>query len=116
MEKPLSDPKCICAMKEELESIQKNNNWDLVDLPEEKKQICVIWVLKVKENPKGEIINHKARLIAKGFLQREGMYFEEVFTLVDRIDGRHPTKGQTVTLLMPVSTFDYFLRFLSNNT
>lgn len=44
------------------------------------------WVFKVKVNPKGEIIKHKPRLVAKGFFQREGVNFEEVFTPVARIE------------------------------
>jgi hypothetical protein len=48
----------IYAMKEELESIENNNTWELVDLPYGKKPIGVRWVFKVKANPKGEIIKH----------------------------------------------------------
>ncbi|KAI5434094.1 hypothetical protein KIW84_021092 [Lathyrus oleraceus] len=51
-EEALSDPKWICSMKEELESIEKNGTWELVDLPLGKKLIGVRWVYKVKENPK----------------------------------------------------------------
>lgn len=81
----LSDPKWICAMKEEMELIEKNKTWELVGLPKGNKPIGVRWVYKVKANPKGEIIKHKARLLANGFLQREGMDFEEVFVPVARI-------------------------------
>src|ERR1044072_2690340 len=73
-------------MKEELESIEKNNTWELVDLPERKKEIGVKWVYKVKANPKGEIVKHKARLVAKGFLQREGIDYDEVFAPVARLE------------------------------
>lgn len=67
-EEALSDPKWICAMKEELESIEKNSTWELVDLPKWKKSIGVEWVFKVKENPNGEIIKYNTQLVAKGFL------------------------------------------------
>lgn len=73
-------------MKKDLESTEKNNTWELVDLPKGKKPIDLKWVFKVKVNPKGELIKHKARLVANGFLQREGIYFEEVFTSVARIE------------------------------
>lgn len=53
-EKALSDPKWICSMKEELESIEKKSTWELVDLPKRKKPIDVKWVFKVKANPKGK--------------------------------------------------------------
>lgn len=85
-EEDLSDPKWICAMKEELESIKKNNTWELIDLSGGKKPIGVKWVFKVKENPKGEMIKHKARLYAKRFLQREGIDFKDVFVPVTRTD------------------------------
>lgn len=55
----LSDPKWIYAMKEELESIKKNETYELFDLLERKKLFDVGWVYKVKENPKGEIIKRK---------------------------------------------------------
>lgn len=56
----LSDPKWIYAMKEELKSIYKNNTWECVDLPDEKKSIDVRWMFKVKANPKSKVIKHKA--------------------------------------------------------
>lgn len=43
-------------------------------------------MFKGNENYKGEIIKHKARLVAKRFLQREGTDFEEVFSPIDRIE------------------------------
>lgn len=78
MEKSLSDPKSICAMKDELESIEKNNTWELVAPPKRKKSTGVTWVYKVKANPEGEIIKHKDWLVAKGSLQREDIDFEEI--------------------------------------
>lgn len=46
MEEALSDPKWICVIKEDLESTGKNNTWELVYLPDEKKTIGVKWVFK----------------------------------------------------------------------
>ena len=86
MEEALSNAKWVCAMKEELESIEKNNTWEMVNLLERKKAIRVKWVYKVKENPKGKIVKHKARLVAKGFLQREGIDYDEVFAPVARLE------------------------------
>lgn len=72
----LSNLKWICVMKKKLEYIEKNNTWELFDLPKRKKSIGVNWVFKVKENPKGEIIKHKDRLVTKRFFQRESIDFE----------------------------------------
>lgn len=86
MEETLSDPKWICVMKEELKLIEKNKTWELVDLTQGKKPIGVKWVYKVKLNPKGEVVKHKDRLVTKEFLQKEGIYFDEVFTPIARIE------------------------------
>ena len=55
------------AMDEEMDSIEKNDTWDLVNLPKDKNLIGVKWVYKKKLNEKGEIDRFKARVVAKGF-------------------------------------------------
>jgi len=84
VEEALQEPQWIQAMKEELSSI-KNNTWDLVNLPKGKRPIAVKWVFKVKKNPTGEVVKHKARQVAKGFLQKEGVDYGEIFAPVARI-------------------------------
>ncbi|MCH80809.1 copia-type polyprotein [Trifolium medium] len=74
------------AMEEELKSIEKNQTWKLVDLPDKKAKIDVKWVFKVKLNPDGTISKHKARLVARGFLQKHGIDYNEVFAPVARIE------------------------------
>jgi hypothetical protein len=44
------------------------------------------WVYKLKRNEAGEIIKHKARLVARGFVQQEGIDFDEVFAPVARME------------------------------
>ncbi|URE13018.1 Retrotransposon protein [Musa troglodytarum] len=55
------------AMKEEINSIEKNETWELMNLPKEKKAIGLKWVYKTKYNADGSIQKHKARLVAKGY-------------------------------------------------
>jgi hypothetical protein len=57
----------VQAMNQEIDSIEKNKTWDLVDFPRHKKSIGVKWVYKTKLNEEGQIEKHKARLVAKGF-------------------------------------------------
>jgi hypothetical protein len=57
------------AMEDELHSTEKNQTWKLVNLLDKKRKIDVKWVFKVKLNPDGTISKHKARLVARGFLQ-----------------------------------------------
>ncbi|GAU30980.1 hypothetical protein TSUD_104940 [Trifolium subterraneum] len=85
-EDAVKNEKWLSAMNEEIESIERNNTWELVDLPHGKKAIGVKWVYKVKLNPKGEITRHKARLVVKSFLQKEGIDFNEVFAPVARME------------------------------
>lgn len=74
------------VMMEKLKSIEVYKTWSLVELPQGKKTIDVKWMYKVKLNPKGEVIRHKAIRVAKGFLQREGIDFDEIFAPISRIE------------------------------
>jgi len=84
------------AMLDELNSIEKDQTWELIQLPDGKKAIDVKWVFKLKLNPEEKIVKHKARLVARGFLQKEGFDYTEVFSLV----ARH----ETIRLVIAVAT------------
>ena len=82
----IQHPKWQEAMNEELMAIEKNNAWQLTDLPKGHKAIDVKWLYKIKVKANGEIDRYKARLVAKGFEQREGYDYEEIISLVARIE------------------------------
>jgi hypothetical protein len=71
-------------MIEELKSIEMNKTWELVKFPEGKKIIDLKWVFKTKLNLDGSISKHKARLVARGFLQTYGIDYNEVLAHVAR--------------------------------
>ncbi|PKI72950.1 hypothetical protein CRG98_006650 [Punica granatum] len=71
------------AMEEEIHAIKKNNTWELTLLPRGHKAIGVKWVFKTKRNAKGEVERHKARLVVKGYKQKYGVDYEEVFAPMD---------------------------------
>ena len=72
----------IEAMNQEFDTLTKMNTWKLVKLPKDRKAIRVKWVYDIKTNSDGEIERYRARLVAMGFFQREGVDFFEVFAPV----------------------------------
>ncbi|GJU43349.1 ribonuclease H-like domain, reverse transcriptase, RNA-dependent DNA polymerase [Tanacetum coccineum] len=90
-----NDQKWIEAMKDELDSINRNNTWKLTSLPPGHKAIGLKWVFKTKRDADGKIIKHKARLVAKGYIQEHGIDFEEVFAPVARME--------TIRLLLAIA-------------
>lgn len=68
------------AMIEEMDALDKNGTWDLVDLPTGKKAIGCKWVFNVKVNPDGSIDRLKARLVAKGYAQTYGIDYSDTFS------------------------------------
>ena len=55
-------------------------------MPHNKHPIDVRWVFKLKLKPDGSIAKHKAKLIAKGFLQKQGIDYTEVYAPVARME------------------------------
>lgn len=76
----------VKAMDEEIDAIERNNTWNLVDLPEDKNCIGVKWIYKTKLNAKGKVEKHKARLVAQGFSQHPDIDYNETFAPIARFD------------------------------
>ena len=70
----------------ELVSIEKNKTWSLVNLPKGRKAIGLKWVYKVKRDPSGKILKYNARILAKGYIQKYGVDYDEVYAPVARIE------------------------------
>ncbi|CAJ2651772.1 unnamed protein product [Trifolium pratense] len=73
------------AINDEMDSLESNKTWHLVDLPPGCKPIGCKWILKKKLKPDGTVEKYKARLVAKGFRQRENIDFFDTFSPVTRI-------------------------------
>nr|GFA26228.1 putative ribonuclease H-like domain-containing protein [Tanacetum cinerariifolium] len=82
----LKDPSWIEAMQEELLQFKMQKVWILVDLPYGKRAIGTKWVYRNKKDERGIVIRNKARLVAQGHTQEEGIDCEEVFAPVARIE------------------------------
>ena len=74
------------AMREEMLAIDRSNTWELEIPPPNCKPIGLKWIFKLKKNPQGEVIKHKARLVVKDYSQRKGIDYEEVYVPVVRFE------------------------------
>ncbi|GKB50376.1 retrovirus-related pol polyprotein from transposon TNT 1-94 [Tanacetum coccineum] len=95
------DPNWIEAMQEELLQFKLQEVWTLVDLPNGKRAIGTKWVFKNKKDEIGIVIKNKARLVAQGYTQEEGIDYDEVFVPVARI--------KAIRLLLAYASFKDFV-------
>jgi hypothetical protein len=72
-------------MEEKIESLRKNDTWDLVTLIYGSNPIGSKWVFKKKTNATCHVKKFKAQLVAKGYSQVEGVNFGEIFSRVAKL-------------------------------
>nr|GFC44895.1 retrovirus-related Pol polyprotein from transposon TNT 1-94 [Tanacetum cinerariifolium] len=82
----MTDPAWIDSMQEELFQFKRLDVWVLVPAPDNISPLTLKWLLKTKHDEEQTVITNKSRLVVRGYLQEEGIDFEESFTLVARIE------------------------------
>ncbi|GKD08499.1 putative ribonuclease H-like domain-containing protein, partial [Tanacetum coccineum] len=82
----LEDESWVDAMQEELLQFKIQKVWILVDLPYGKKAIGTKWVYRNKKDERGVVVRNKARLVAQGYRQEEGIGYDEVFAPMAMIE------------------------------
>lgn len=82
----LKDDSWKVAMHEELEMFERNSVWELVPRPTHTNVIGTKWIFENKTDELGGVIRIKARLVAQGYTQLEGIDFDETFVLVTRLE------------------------------
>ncbi|GJW22463.1 retrovirus-related pol polyprotein from transposon TNT 1-94 [Tanacetum coccineum] len=93
----IGDPSCLVstrkqlktgidAMQEEIHEFKRLQVLELVPYPDKVMLIKLKWIYKVKTDEFGRVLNNKAILVTQGFRQEDGIYFEESFTPVARIE------------------------------
>nr|GEY69971.1 integrase, catalytic region, zinc finger, CCHC-type, peptidase aspartic, catalytic [Tanacetum cinerariifolium] len=75
----MTGPSWIDAMQEEILEFERLQVWELVPYPDKVILIKLRWIYKVKTDEFGRVLKNKARLVAQGFRQEEGIDFEESF-------------------------------------
>ena len=99
----------MTAMQEEIDALYKNLTWDLVPLPKGRKAIGNKWVYKIKRDVNNQVERYRARLVVKGFAQKEGTDFNEIFSPVVRLS--------TVRVVLAMcATYDLYLEQLDVKT
>ena len=87
VEEALQDPDWVNAMHEELHNFERNQVWTLVEKPEgEQNIIGTRWVFRNKQDEDGQVVRNKARLVAQGYTQVEGMDYGETYALVAKLE------------------------------
>nr|GEV27950.1 probable carboxylesterase 2 [Tanacetum cinerariifolium] len=91
-----SDPKWVDAIEKELKALEINDTWQLTELPEGHKAISSKWVYKIKYFPNGKMERYKARLVIRGFDQKERVDYKHTFSPVAKV--------ATVRVLIAITT------------
>ena len=86
VDEALLEVEWVNAMHDELEQFERNKVWSLVPHPEHQNVIGTKWIFKNKLNEEGKIVRNKARLVAQGYVQEEGIDYKETYAQVARLD------------------------------
>nr|GEY73980.1 retrovirus-related Pol polyprotein from transposon TNT 1-94 [Tanacetum cinerariifolium] len=105
----------IEAMHEELNEFKCLEVWELVPRPDQVMVITLKWIYKVKLDELGGILKNKARLVARGYRQEEGIDFEESFALVARLEAIRIFLAYAAHKNMVVYQIDVKTAFLNGN-
>lgn len=73
------------AMEQELEALEKNRTWEIIELPSGKQAIGSRWVYNVKHKVDGSIDRYKARLVTRWYHQVEGIDYTESVSPVAKV-------------------------------
>ncbi|GJY23180.1 retrovirus-related pol polyprotein from transposon TNT 1-94 [Tanacetum coccineum] len=103
------------AMQEEIEALHKNKTWELVPLPGGRKPIGNKWVYKIKRNGDDQVERYRARLVVKGYAQKEGIDFNEIFSPVVRMTNIRVVLAMCATYDLHLEHLDVKTAFLHGN-
>jgi len=109
----LTDEFWIEAMQEELNQFKRSEVWDLVPEPEGMNVIGTKWIYKNKSDENGTVTRNKARLVAQGYTQVEGLDFDETFSPVARLKSIRLLLGVSCILKLKLFQMDVKSSFLN---
>ncbi|GKB06862.1 retrovirus-related pol polyprotein from transposon TNT 1-94 [Tanacetum coccineum] len=109
----MTEPSWINAMQEEIHEFERLEVWELVSCPDKVFLIKLKWIYKVKTDEFGGVLKNKARLVAQGFRQEEGIDFEESFAPVARIEAIRIFVANAAHKNMTIYQMDVKMAFLN---
>ncbi|GKB32554.1 retrovirus-related pol polyprotein from transposon TNT 1-94 [Tanacetum coccineum] len=99
-------------MEDEMNSLYENNTFELVKLPKGKRALINKWVYKLKIEEHTSRPRYKARLVVKGFSQKRGIDFDEIFSPVVKMGSIRVVLGLAASLDLEVEKMDVKTAFL----
>jgi len=102
----------IEAMRDEMKSLHENDTYELVKLPKGLRALKNKWVFKIKNEDHSFKPRFKARLVVKGFSQRKGVDFEEIFSPFVKMSSIRAVLGLTTSLDLEIEQMDVKTTFL----
>ena len=100
------------AMQEEMQSLHENQTYELVELPKGKRALRNKWVYRLKTEENSSRPRFKARLVVKGFNQKKGIDFEEIFSPVVKMTSIRVVLGLAASLKLEIEQLDVKTAFL----
>ena len=100
------------AMQDEMKSLHDNHTFELVNLPKGKRALKNKWVFRVKQQEHTSQPRYKARLVVKGFNQRKGIDFDEIFSPVVKMSSIRVVLSLAASLDLEVEQMDVKTAFL----
>ncbi|KAJ4718977.1 Retrovirus-related Pol polyprotein from transposon TNT 1-94 [Melia azedarach] len=102
----------IYAMQDEMKSLYENHTFELVKLPKDKRALKNKWVYRIKQEEYTSQPRYKARLVVKGFSQRKGVDFDEIFSPVVKMSSIRVVLSIAASLDLEIEQMDVKTAFL----
>ena len=119
----IEEPKCIEealkskewkeAADSEYQSLMDNGTWNLVKLPDGRKPVGCKWIFKTKCTSEGKIERYKARPVTKGYTQKPGEDYDQMFSPVARYSSIRALLAFAVQNNMIIHQMDVVTAFLN---
>ena len=113
IEEALQSPEWRDASHAEIQALEKNDTWDIVELPPGKRTVGCRWLFTIKHNPDGTVERYKARLVAKGYTQAYGIDYQETFAPVAKFNTIRILISIAANLDLPLIQLDVKNAFLN---